>query len=513
MKTILAGIHFLLIVLTAVLLFFNVVSSPFYILLLSAVLAASSAALVFTSRRREKHLARRITKLSDELNVASGRIGAVSQEISVTIEENNDASRVLFEHIREMKCLTADVNDNLSETIVSIKDMIANTEDTLVTAEAMEKAGRDSFDTIQSSISEIMGIVDVMDKIKSASGKAAESIERLRTASADIRTIIEKISDISKQMHLITINASVEAVRAGKGGGSFSVVAKEFQNLSVMTDSAVHSISELVDAIQANVMAAYTAVKENDGCVREGVRNTKAVEHNLSLIHQSFTDVIAMVDRISGISAAEARLAQDMGNGVDRIEKLIMETDDNVALVYESALSQRKSNENISDMGARLKTAAAELNALTGGGAGGNRQTLDAAAKAECEAFLPIIRDALCKEPDIAAGRDPDRHAALLGRFKSRYPLIEAIWTNDRSGRFICSIPKAGIANAAMRDWFLSAIRGESTVSSIYISGITKSRCVTLSLPFYDEHKEISGVVGVDINLDMLLDKARKRRT
>ncbi len=513
MKNILAGIHFALIVLTAVLLYFNMAPPPFDILLFSAVLLLSSAALVLSSRHREKRLTQQITKLSNELNVASSRISAVSQEISVTIEENNDASRVLFDQIREMKSLTADVNDSLSETIVSIKDMIANAEDTLQTAEAMEKAGRASFDTIQSSISEIMGIVDVMDKIKSASGKAADSIERLRTASADIRTIIEKISDISKQMRLITVNASVEAVRAGKGGGSFSVVAKEFQNLSVMTDSAVKSIGDLVDAIQANVMAAYTAVKENDGCVREGVRNTKAVEQNLSLIHQSFTEVIGMVDRISSISATEARLALDMGNGVDRIEKLIMETDDNVTLVYQSALSQRKSNENISDMGARLKTAAAELNALTGGGADGHREKLDAAAKAECEAFLPIIRDALCTEPDITVGKDPDRHAALLGRFKSRYPIIEAIWTNDRTGRFICSIPKAGIANAAMRDWFLSAIRGESTVSSIYISGITKNRCVTLSLPLYDEHKEISGVIGVDINLDMLLDKARKRRS
>jgi methyl-accepting chemotaxis protein len=99
---------------------------------------------------------------------------------------------------------------------------------------------------------------------------------------------------------------------------------------------------------------------------------------------------------------------------------------------------------------------------------------------------------------------DQALHYDVLSRFKSSHAIFEAVWTNETNGRFICSIPKAGIANAVMRDWFRAALKGESYISPIYISGITKNRCVTLSMPYYDNGGAVSGIIGVDLNLDML---------
>ena len=105
---------------------------------------------------------------------------------------------------------------------------------------------------------------------------------------------------------------------------------------------------------------------------------------------------------------------------------------------------------------------------------------------------------------------DRDQHQDILRRFKERHKITEAVWTNELNGRFICSIPKAGIANAAMRDWFRAGLKGESYISPVYISGITKNRCVTLSMPYVDENGQIAGIVGVDLNLDMLRSEIKR---
>jgi methyl-accepting chemotaxis protein len=510
MKHALSILHFLLILLSAALLLFGFIPRPYDVLLSAAVLAVTALAVFMSSHAREKRFTNSISKLSRELDVASSRITSVSQEIGITIAENNKSSEALFEQVQEMRHLNADVSTSLGDMILSIKSMISNADETRTTARAMEQTGRDSFVTIQNSVSEIMGIVETMGGIKVTSGKAAASIDKLSAASDDVLTIVDQISDISKQMHIIAVNASVEAVRAGSSGSSFSVVAREFQNLSAMTDKAVKTISSLIGSIEAGIAEAHAAVKENDERVDAGVHNTTAVERNLNQIHRSFSDVIRMVERINSISASEAHLAEAVGGGLEDMEALIEETGENVTLVYQSALSQRKANENISEMCVRLKSASDELLAISDSGAGNRAELLDKETQSACTAYFPVIRDALTNHPDIAEN-NPERHFVLLSRFKSQHPIIEAVWTNEPSGRFICSIPKAGIANAVMRDWFLAAMKGESYVSSVYISGITKNRCITLSMPCRNEQNEIVGIVGVDLNIDMLQQKAHHR--
>jgi hypothetical protein len=81
----------------------------------------------------------------------------------------------------------------------------------------------------------------------------------------------------------------------------------------------------------------------------------------------------------------------------------------------------------------------------------------------------------------------------------NKYSFVEAVWTNDRKGRFICSIPKAGIANANVREWFKQSIKGQDFVSAIYISAITRNPCITVSAPIKNASGDIVGVVGIDI--------------
>ena len=83
----------------------------------------------------------------------------------------------------------------------------------------------------------------------------------------------------------------------------------------------------------------------------------------------------------------------------------------------------------------------------------------------------------------------------------SRHDFIEAAWSNDEKGRFIVSIPPAGIANANVRDWFRESMAGKKYVSGVYISAITKSPCITVSKPIVSASGAVIGVIGFDIRL------------
>ena len=77
---------------------------------------------------------------------------------------------------------------------------------------------------------------------------------------------------------------------------------------------------------------------------------------------------------------------------------------------------------------------------------------------------------------------------------------IEAIWSNRSDGTFIYSNPTAGLVNAKVRPWFEHAMKGETYISKVYTSSLTKKKCITISTPIMKDGK-ITGVLGVDLLL------------
>ncbi len=477
----------------------KIVSIPLFVGIMTAITLFSHSKTASSERR----LQTKISDLSKELNVASTRITSVSQEIGITVAENNASSKELFEKTKEMSSLTADVNTSLQDTIVHIKEMLGLADETHTSAMTMEDISHKSFATIQSGMSEILHIVDNMKAIKETSSTADARIEKLKSTSEDILTIVNKISEISQKMHIIAINASVESARAGKSGNSFAVVAKEFQMLASITDRSVGDISELVDTIQQDINDVYQVSKENASRVDNGVRNSTVIDENLKLIEQSFRDVVKMVGRLGTISETESKLADEMNHRVAHIESLMTRTGIHVSQVYDVARSQNRGIENISKMSQTLNVASSELFDLAENSSSEKGESLDVYAKTICEEFFSVMEKELCKNPAIL-GKDAALHHTMLHQFQANHEIVEAVWTNEPNGRFICSIPSAGFVNASMREWFRSAMQGENYISKIYISGITKNRCVTLSMPYRSGNGEILGVIGVDLNLMLM---------
>jgi len=94
--------------------------------------------------------------------------------------------------------------------------------------------------------------------------------ERIRSVVHRVRQLTpltELITDISRQTNLLSLNASIEAARAGPEGAGFKVVAAEVRRLSGQTTEAAHNISEgiraVADAIDRELVTAATLEAEN----------------------------------------------------------------------------------------------------------------------------------------------------------------------------------------------------------------------------------------------------------
>lgn len=91
---------------------------------------------------------------------------------------------------------------------------------------------------------------DFANEASDAASTTERQVERLQASSADIGKVVTFISTIAKQTHLLALNASIEAARAGDAGRGFAVVANEVKALSAETQQAITEITSKIDALR-----------------------------------------------------------------------------------------------------------------------------------------------------------------------------------------------------------------------------------------------------------------------
>lgn len=438
--------------------------------------------------------------MNSEVQVAASQVSSVSESLYITLDENNACSQQLYAETEEMKELNTGVCTTIGKTILEVNNVIKLLEEGSKTSSDLEGLSTASNEVIKSSLKEILEIVNNISDINESSNSIKQYMDILNETSGEIVHILETVNNISKQTHLLALNASIESARAGEAGKGFSVVAEEVRKLALDTGGAVKDVSILIDNIKSQIANVNDKVSKNANRVQAGVNVSKNIESNLNRIHASFGQVLSMVKNISELSDREVMLAKSVDKNIADVEKIVNVTSKSVDGVYNSVQKQKNVVEELAEMGIRLNDSAKNLSKFIDSSESVKMESNQTIAAEEY--FMKL--NSIISESSTNSGfisLDKTAHSSLLKDVLDKHDFIEAIWTNDIKGRFICSIPEAGIANAGVREWFKKSITGENFVSQPYISAITKNPCVTLSAPLRNTQEEIIGVIGIDIKL------------
>ena len=138
--------------------------------------------------------------------------------------------------------------------------------------------------------------------------RSRQSIEAIQQASGDVREIIDTISDIAGQTHLLAFNAAIEAARAGEHGKGFSVVANEVRKLAEKSALAAREIAKLIN--------------ETVSRVGEGTRLSSEVEDAFGRIVESAEKTSESIGSIHASTSAQASATRNASSLLSELEHI-----------------------------------------------------------------------------------------------------------------------------------------------------------------------------------------------
>ncbi|VTR77620.1 methyl-accepting chemotaxis protein [Cellulomonas hominis] len=200
--------------------------------------------------------------------------------------------------------------------------------------------------TVTAAMTEMRASIEsVAQDVTAASGEAAQAVgitaeaasaaDRLAASTSQIAAVLDTVTTIASQTHLLALNASIEAARAGSAGAGFAVVAGEVKDLAQQTSSAIGTIAPVLEAVtrdaadvQASVgriSTAVTTVDELQGAVsavvEEQSATTSEIERNLVVAAESTTD-------IAGSAADVAQAAGQAFDGAAEVRQAVVDLAD-----------------------------------------------------------------------------------------------------------------------------------------------------------------------------------------
>ena len=274
-----------------------------------------------TLERRDEFgaLADGFNHMAESLNLLVGQVQRSGIQLNTSATQIAATARQQQSTSVEIAAATTQIGATSNEISATSRELVKtmNEVNTVATQTAqLADSGRSGLARMDETM------LHVMEAAKSVNSKLVVLNEK----AGNINQVVTTITKVADQTNLLSLNAAIEAEKAGEYGRGFAVVATEIRRLADQTAVATYDIEQMVKEMQAAVSAGVMGMDKFSEEVRRGSENVHEVSRQLGTIIQQVQALTPRFDIVVEGMGAQATGAQQISEGLAQLSDSAQQT-------------------------------------------------------------------------------------------------------------------------------------------------------------------------------------------
>lgn len=295
-------------------------------------------------------------------------VESVYDALSASLNKVNTSSTTFSETTKDIQTSVHEIETGVGEQTESATDCL-NEMDSLFTKINVVNDNTNEIGSIAASTqvainSGLTSMDNLNAKTKSTTDitdSVIQTIKELSVHSKNIGQIVNSINDIAEETNLLSLNASIEAARAGAAGKGFSVVATQIRKLADQCLASAGKISNIVTEITETTKEAVNTAQTAEEIVDEQVEAVAATARSFQTLKQHIEKLSEYLESIQSSSKDMEASGSSTLNSMENISAILEETLASVTSVANVTDKQSEALTSLDDASSQLMIRAERL--------------------------------------------------------------------------------------------------------------------------------------------------------
>ncbi|NEP49246.1 MAG: methyl-accepting chemotaxis protein [Moorea sp. SIO3C2] len=231
------------------------------------------------------------------------------------------------------KQLEATMTEQLASTneVTSTAQEIANTSGQLVqTMEQVAQLSQITADSASHGQQDLMRMETTMRQLANATSSISGKLGVMNEKANNINSVVTTITKVADQTNLLSLNAAIEAEKAGEYGAGFAVVAREIRRLADQTAVATLEIETMVKEMQSAVSTGVMEMDKFSKDVSNSVENVGNISEQIAKVIEKVQSLIPRFDMVNQSVENQSKSAQQISEAMVQLSEASQQTADSL---------------------------------------------------------------------------------------------------------------------------------------------------------------------------------------
>ncbi|WP_195724270.1 methyl-accepting chemotaxis protein [Paenibacillus monticola] len=298
------------------------------------------------------HMVERVRAMLQQTQTVASSLASYSdsfqQSSSITAHTNLDIVRT----IQEISVGAEQQAGQSEQSAILIQQLEREVNEITEYTEVMLLTSKTANHNTRQGSAAVIALREVSEQSSQSVDKVYNALNKLVGQSKDISRITNSITEISQQTNILSLNAAIEAARAGTYGKGFAVIADEVRQLSDQTKNSTVHISKIISELQegmaefqSNMLETKENLEEQEHKVAETLSSFAAIDHSIAEISKQIGQIHDKVDMTQTMNTklaesvhSVAAIAEETAAGVQEVNASSMQQDNAIRDIARQAV-------------------------------------------------------------------------------------------------------------------------------------------------------------------------------